>query len=86
MYDASGSVSLNDILTCARMFLKLPQYFIRQNTASTIAHRMQYLDESVGEAAEHVVDDLFWDSGMGGVIAVDRQGNGKQSRISSPHT
>jgi hypothetical protein len=37
---------------------------------------MQYLDESVEEAAQRVVDDLFRDGGMGGVIAVDRQGNG----------
>lgn len=37
---------------------------------------MQYLDESVEEAAQHVVDDLFRDGGMGGIIAVDRQGNG----------
>lgn len=40
---------------------------------------MQYLDEPLGEAAQHVVDDLFKDGGMGGIIAVDRQGNGKRS-------
>ncbi|KAF8135802.1 asparaginase [Boletus edulis] len=50
-------------------------YYIRQNAASTIARRMQYLDEPVEEAAQHVVDDLFRDGGMGGIIAVDRQGN-----------
>jgi len=42
---------------------------------------MKYLGESVGEAAQHVVDDLLRGGGSGGVIAVDRQGNGKQSRI-----
>ncbi|KAF8556090.1 asparaginase [Imleria badia] len=50
-------------------------YYIRHNAASTVAHRMQYLDESVEEATQHVIDDLFRDGGMGGIIAVDRQGN-----------
>lgn len=53
------------------------QYYIRHNAASKIAHRMQYLDESVEEATQHVVNDLFRDGGIGGIIAVDRQGNGK---------
>lgn len=53
------------------------QYFIRQNAASTIAHRMQYLDEPLDVAAQYVVDDLFKNGGVGGIIALDRQGNGK---------
>ncbi|KAF8556089.1 hypothetical protein OG21DRAFT_739821 [Imleria badia] len=36
---------------------------------------MQYLDESVEEAAQHVIDDLFRDGGLGAVVAMDRQGN-----------
>lgn len=47
---------------------------------------MQYLDESVAEAAKHVVTNLFKDGGMGGIIAVDRQGNGKLARISVMRT
>lgn len=50
-------------------------YFIRQNAASTIARRMRYLDEPIQEAARNVVSDLFTDGGLGGIIAVDRQGN-----------
>ncbi|KAH0827436.1 nucleophile aminohydrolase [Lanmaoa asiatica] len=50
-------------------------YYIRQNAASTIARRMQYLDETLEEAAQHVVDDLFRLGGIGGIIAVDRQGS-----------
>ncbi|KIJ67604.1 hypothetical protein HYDPIDRAFT_108464 [Hydnomerulius pinastri MD-312] len=50
-------------------------YYIRQNAASTIARRMQYLEQPLNEAAQQVVDDLFEDGGMGGIIAVDRNGN-----------
>ena len=42
----------------------------------TIARRMQYLDEPLDEAAQHVIDDMFRVGGSGGVVAVDRQGNG----------
>ena len=38
---------------------------------------MQYLDESVEDAAQHVIDDLLTRGGAkGGIVAVDRQGNG----------
>ncbi|EIW82697.1 asparaginase [Coniophora puteana RWD-64-598 SS2] len=50
-------------------------YFIRQAAASTIARRMQYLDESVEQASQTVVSDLFTQGGIGGVIALDREGN-----------
>jgi isoaspartyl peptidase/L-asparaginase-like protein (Ntn-hydrolase superfamily) len=53
------------------------QYFIRQNTAATLAHRMQYLHESVHKAARSVVEALRREEGAGGVIALDDQGNGK---------
>ncbi|KAN0114089.1 asparaginase [Russula decolorans] len=50
-------------------------YFIRQNTAATLAHRMQYLNEPVNKAARLVVEALQRDEGVGGVIALDNQGN-----------
>ncbi|TFY58072.1 hypothetical protein EVG20_g8292, partial [Dentipellis fragilis] len=50
-------------------------YFIRQNTASTVARRMQYLGEPVQKAAKWVVEDLRKDGGMGGVIALDESGH-----------
>jgi beta-aspartyl-peptidase (threonine type) len=37
---------------------------------------MQYLGESLNEATQNVIDDLFKEGGMGGVIALDRDGNG----------
>jgi len=40
---------------------------------------MQYLGESLTKATQTVVDDLFNEGGMGGVIALDRDGNGKSS-------
>ena len=59
------------------------QYFIRQNTAVTLAHRMQYLNEPVRKAARSVVEALRRDEGVGGVIALDNQGNGKRGTASS---
>jgi isoaspartyl peptidase/L-asparaginase-like protein (Ntn-hydrolase superfamily) len=53
------------------------QYFIRQNAAATIAHRMQYLHETVSQASSHVVRDLLQAGGLGGVICVDTDGNGE---------
>jgi len=50
-------------------------YFIRQNTAATLAHRMQYLDEPVQKAARSVVEALRREEGVGGVIALDDHGN-----------
>jgi len=50
-------------------------YFIRQNTAATVARRMQYLGEPVHKAARSVVEALRRDGGVGGVIALDHLGN-----------
>ncbi|KAH9830741.1 asparaginase [Rhodofomes roseus] len=50
-------------------------YFIRLATASTIGRRMKYLNESVTQAARHCVEELRHDGGVGGVIALDNQGN-----------
>lgn len=50
-------------------------YFIRQATASTVARHMQLLGESLKDATERVVEDLLADGGIGGVIALDGEGN-----------
>ncbi|KAI0373435.1 asparaginase [Pilatotrama ljubarskyi] len=50
-------------------------YFIRLATASTIGRRMKYLHERVGVAAEACVEELRRDGGIGGVIALDSEGN-----------
>ncbi|KAF9047298.1 asparaginase [Panaeolus papilionaceus] len=50
-------------------------YFIRYATASTIARRVQYLGESLQQAASQAVQELYEGGGLGGVIALDRDGN-----------
>ncbi|KAF9529290.1 L-asparaginase [Crepidotus variabilis] len=50
-------------------------YFIRQATAVTIVHRVQFKKESLKTAAEGTVKDLAKLGGSGGVIALDKKGN-----------
>ncbi|KAK1229153.1 hypothetical protein PQX77_007725 [Marasmius sp. AFHP31] len=50
-------------------------YFIRQATAATIAHRVKYLGETIEAASEIAVQDLRRDGGDGGVIVLDNEGN-----------
>jgi hypothetical protein len=42
---------------------------------------MQYLNEPVNKAARLVVEALQRDEGVGGVIALDNQGNGKRGDV-----
>ena len=42
---------------------------------------MQYLNEPVRKAARWVVEALQKDEGVGGVIALDNQGNGKRGAV-----
>ena len=42
-----------------------------------LGSRMKLLGESVQNAADKVVGDLEHDGGIGGVIAIDVQGNGQ---------
>lgn len=53
----------------------LSQYFIRTNAAARIASRMQYLGETLRKASATVVQQLKENEGMGGVIALDSDGN-----------
>lgn len=48
-----------------------------QNTAATLAHRVQYIDEPVLDAARSVVEELRREEGVGGVAALDNKGNVK---------
>ncbi len=57
---------------CTFLFV---QYFIRFNAAASIASRMKFNHESVGKAADFVVKDLADNDGLGGVIALDNEGN-----------
>lgn len=56
----------------------VPKYFVRQASAVAVAHRMKFHHESLSKASKHVVRDLLKDGGMGGLIAVDGEGNGEQ--------
>ena len=44
---------------------------------------MQYLNEPVHKAARWVVEALRRDEGVGGVIALDNQGNGKRGNVAT---
>jgi len=50
-------------------------YFIRQATASTIAHRVKFLGEPLEKSAEKAVEALSCDGALGGVIALDSSGH-----------
>lgn len=52
------------------------EYFIRFTVARDIAARAEYLNQSLQESAEYVVNDLLVkEGGDGGVIGLDRKGN-----------
>ncbi|KAF9264235.1 asparaginase [Marasmius fiardii PR-910] len=50
-------------------------YFIRGAAAATIAHRVKFLGETVHVASETVLEELFKNGGIGGVIVLDNEGN-----------
>lgn len=52
------------------------EYFIRYAVAHDLHARMHYLDESVGQAADHIINThLVEKGGGGGLIAIDKDGN-----------
>lgn len=73
-----GDVGLiaNQLIIIINIFISTrSQYFIRYNAASAIGNRMKYLGEGVKRASKAVVKELGKNEGMGGVIALDDQGN-----------
>ena len=60
-----------------------PQFFIRYGIAQDVSSRMRYLGESVSEAADGVIENLRKVGGGGGLIALDKYGNGKLEQIES---
>ncbi|KAJ7594835.1 asparaginase [Mycena floridula] len=50
-------------------------YFIRRATASTIARRMKFKNQSLKKACSTEVQELLRDGGVGGVIGLDEAGN-----------
>lgn len=67
--------------TCAVSSTGHGEYFIRYAVAYDISARMEYLGESLSEAANHVINKkLVEKGGSGGIISVDKLGN-----IALPH-
>ena len=53
------------------------QYFIRRATAVSIVNRVRFGGESLKAASDNCIEELRVDGGLGGVIALDHEGNGK---------
>ena len=71
-----GAGTYADDATCGVSATGWGEYFIRLGVARDISARMEYLGESVNEAATHVINTkLEAAGGTGGVIALDREGN-----------
>ena len=71
-----GAGTYADDATCGVSATGWGEYFIRLGVARDISARMEYLGESVSEAATHVINTkLEASGGTGGVIALDREGN-----------
>ncbi len=67
--------------TCAVSSTGHGEYFIRFAVAHDISARMEYLNESLEEAANHVINKkLVEKGGSGGIISVDKYGN-----VALPH-
>lgn len=70
-----GDVRLLSSYICLSQHQIPKQFFIRQATAATIAHRVRYLGESLEKASSAAVESLLKDGGIGGVIVLDTEGN-----------
>lgn len=71
-----GAGCFADNATCAVSGTGHGEVFIRYTAAAEIAARMRHANETLEQAARHVVmEDLGRNDGSGGVIAVDRDGN-----------
>ncbi len=70
-----GAGTYADDATCGVSSTGHGEYFIRLGVARDIAARIAYLDESVEDAADHVIHTTLTEAGgTGGVIALDAQG------------
>lgn len=65
--------------TCAVSATGDGEYFIRSAVAHDISALMEYRGESVGQAAQQVLDKVQKLGGTGGVIAMDAKGNISQT-------
>lgn len=71
-----GAGTYADNQTCGVSCTGHGEYFIRYAVAHDVSARMEYLGESVSDAAEHVINTkLVEKKGSGGLIALDKYGN-----------
>ncbi|MEZ5325480.1 MAG: isoaspartyl peptidase/L-asparaginase [Verrucomicrobiales bacterium] len=70
-----GAGTYADNETCGVSGTGQGEYFIRRAIAYDISARMKYSDDSVAKAAENSIATLTKDGGLGGVIALDRNGH-----------
>lgn len=71
-----GAGTYADNNTCGVSCTGHGEYFIRYAVAHDVSARMEYLEESLSDAATHVVNKkLVEKGGSGGLIAVDAYGN-----------
>ena len=71
-----GAGTYADNATCGVSCTGHGEYFIRYAVAHDVHARMSYLNESVSEAAEHVINKtLVEKGGSGGLISIDKYGN-----------
>ena len=71
-----GAGTYADNNTCGVSCTGHGEYFIRYAVAHDVSARMEYLKESLSDAATHVINKKLVDKGgSGGLIAVDSYGN-----------
>ena len=69
-----GAGTFADNRTCAVSATGDGELFIRSTAAHSVSARMRYRNQSVAEAAQEAVDDVCDLGGIGGLIALDRDG------------
>jgi beta-aspartyl-peptidase (threonine type) len=70
-----GAGTFADNNTCAVSCTGHGEFFIRYMAAGDVSARMQYAHQPLDSAATGVITDLLKVNGLGGLIALDRQGN-----------
>jgi L-asparaginase / beta-aspartyl-peptidase len=70
-----GAGTFADNRSCAVSATGDGELFIRSTAAHSVSARMRYRNQSVAEAAQEAVDDVRDLGGIGGLIALDRDGN-----------
>ncbi|WP_233993909.1 isoaspartyl peptidase/L-asparaginase family protein [Salinibacter altiplanensis] len=69
-----GAGTYADNASCAVSATGQGEFFIRGVAAHSVASRMQFGDLPLGEAAQRTIDEIEALGGVGGVIALDRNG------------